>query len=140
MSKIYLLDAWAFLALLQKEEPAASQVRKLLQEGLDRKADLFISIINVGEIYYRIGKEKGRNEAEDTLKNIYRLPLTIRPATDKTVLAAAAIKMDYAISYADAFAATEAKQLGAILVTGDPELFQLQGVIKIKKLNRHHKG
>jgi ribonuclease VapC len=135
MSKIYLFDAWAFLALLQKEEPAASRVRKLLQEGLDQKADLFISIINVGEIYYRIGKEKGRNEAEEILKTIYRLPLTIRPATDKTVLAA--FKMDYAISYADAFAAAEAKQLGAILVTGDPELFQLQGVITIKKLNRH---
>ena len=70
MSKSYLFDAWAFLALLQKEEPAASRVRKLLQEGLDRKVDLFISIINIGEIYYRIGKEKGRNEAEATLKNI----------------------------------------------------------------------
>jgi predicted nucleic acid-binding protein len=44
--------------------------------------------------------------------------------------------MDYAISYTDAFAAAEARQLGVILVTGDPELFQLQGVIRIEKLKR----
>jgi predicted nucleic acid-binding protein len=139
MIPAYLLDAWAFLALLQKEEPAASRVHKLLQEAEFQKSKLFLSIINLGEIYYSLGKVKGRQEADETLNTIYRLPITILPATDKSVLAAAALKMDYAISYADAFAAAEAKQLGVILVTGDPELFQLQGVIKIEKLKRHRR-
>jgi predicted nucleic acid-binding protein len=137
MITAYLLDAWAFLALLQREDPAASRVRSLLQEAELQKVKLYLSIINLGEIYYSIGKAKGRGEAEGTLKTVQRLPITILPATDKTVLAAAALKMDYAISYADAFAAAEAKRRGFTLVTGDPELFQLQGVIKIEKLKRH---
>jgi uncharacterized protein len=137
MTTAYLLDAWAFLALLQREEPAASRVYKLLQEAEVQQSKLFLSIINLGEIYYNLGKAKGRPEADETLKTIYRLPITILPATDELVLAAAALKMDYAISYADAFAAAEAKRRGFTLVTGDPELFQLQNDIKIEQLKRH---
>jgi predicted nucleic acid-binding protein len=128
MIPAYLLDAWAFLALLQKEEPAAARIYKLLQEAEFQKSRLFLSIINLGEIYYSLGKTKGRKEADETLKTIYRLPITILPATEESVLAAAALKIDYAISYADAFAAAEAKKLGVTLVTGDPELFQLQAL------------
>ncbi|MEW6663775.1 MAG: hypothetical protein AB1512_00970 [Thermodesulfobacteriota bacterium] len=51
-------------------------------------------------------------------------------------MAAASLKIGFAISYADAFAAAETKQQDAILVTGDPELFKLQGFIKIEKLKR----
>jgi predicted nucleic acid-binding protein len=138
MIKPFVLDAWAFLALLQKEEPAASRVRKLLNAAGRQEVELYLSIINLGEIYYRIGRAKGRDEADDTLKTISRLSLTILPSTDTTVLAAAALKIEFAISYADAFAATEAKQLDAVLVTGDPELFQLSGYIKIEKLKRRH--
>jgi ribonuclease VapC len=131
-----LLDAWAFLALLQKEEPAASRVHRLLQEAEVQQSELFLSIINLGEIYYSLGKAKGRPEADETLKTIYRLPITILPATDEMVLAAAALKMDYAISYAAAFAAAETKRRGFTLVTGDPELLQLQDDIKIEQLKR----
>jgi predicted nucleic acid-binding protein len=139
MIPAYLLDAWAFLALLQKEEPAASRVHKLLQEAEAQRSKLFLSIINLGEIYYSLGKAQGRPQADETVKTIYRLPINILPASDESVLAAAALKMDYAISYADAFAAAEAKKLGVTLVTGDPELFQLQGIIKIEKLKRHRR-
>jgi predicted nucleic acid-binding protein len=60
----YVLDAWAILALLQKEEPAASRVRQLLEEAEGGSHKLFISIINLGEIIYRIGKAKGEREAQ----------------------------------------------------------------------------
>ena len=136
MSKAFVLDAWAFLALLQKEEPAASRVRRLLQEGMSQKVKLYLSIVNLGEIYYRVGRIKGRSEAEETLKTLSRLSITILPATDTIVMAAAALKMEFPISYADAFAAAEAKQQDAVLVTGDPELFQLRGFIKVEKLKR----
>lgn len=139
MSRLFILDAWAFLALLQKEEPAASRIRKLLQEAMSQRVKLFLSIVNLGEIYYRVGRVKGRREAEETLKTISRLSITILPATDAIVMAAAALKMEFPISYADAFAAAEAKQQDAVLVTGDPELFQLQGFIKIEELKRHRR-
>ena len=132
----FVLDAWAILALLQKEEPAASRVKELLEGAEEGKADLFISIINLGEVFYRIGKVKGEREAEDTLDEIRRLPMNIVPAAEEAVFAAARFKMRYAISYADAFAAATAEDLKAVLVSGDPKLKQLEDRIRIEKLRR----
>jgi predicted nucleic acid-binding protein len=139
MNPDFVLDAWAILALLQKEEPAAARVLQLFQESETRRFKLYISIINLGEVYYRIGRAKGRKEADDTLKNLYQLPMIILPATDPIVLEAAALKMESAISYADAFAATECRRLKATLVTGDPELIRIKGIIQVEKLKRKGK-
>jgi predicted nucleic acid-binding protein len=136
MMKNLVVDAWAILALLQKEEPAASRVRQLLENAPREKIQLFMSIINLGEVYYRVGKVKGEAEAQKTLEQISRLSLTILPATDERVLAAARWKIHHAISYADAFAAAAAAELKAILVTGDPELESLEEEIQIDKLSR----
>lgn len=136
MSTPFVLDAWALLAMLQEEEPAASRVRELLQDAQKQRVKLLLSIINLGEVYYRIGKVRGLDEAEETLADIRRLPLTILSATDEVVLAAARFKSSYAISYADAFAAAVTEQYDAILVTGDPELELLEGHIRLEKLHR----
>ena len=44
--------------------------------------------------------------------------------------------MHHRLSYADAFAAAAAEALDAALVTGDPELLQLQGRIELERLER----
>ncbi len=97
MNTTFVLDAWAILALLQKEEPAASRVLQLLQEANRQVLKLYISIINLGEVYYRIGRVKGKKEADETLKSLYQLPITILPATDQVVLEAASLKMKLGI-------------------------------------------
>ena len=136
MNKRYVLDAWALLALLQSEEPAASRVRELLLEGERQQATVLLSIVNLGEVYYRVGKRSSRAEAVDTLEMIRRLALTIVPAHEELVLAAADLKIAHAISYADAFAAALAASTDAILVSGDPEFDQLQGRVQLEKLHR----
>ena len=136
MKKRCVLDAWAVLALLQKEEPAASHVKRLLEDAENGDVELFISIINLGEVVYRIGRVKGEVEAQVTLDEIRCLTLTVVPATEEAVFAAARFKMRYAISYADAFAVVTAEDLDAVLVTGDPELEQLANRIQIEKLER----
>lgn len=136
MKPSFVLDAWAVLAFLQKEEPAAGRVKQLLIEAERDNARLSISLINLGEVVYRIGKVRGEKEAFETLAQIRRLPLTVIPATEEAVFAAARLKMHHPISYADAFAATTAASLDATLLTGDPELIQLVDRIKIEKLTR----
>ena len=136
MKPRFVLDAWAVLALLQKEEPAASRVKELLQLALKGEAEVSISIINLGEVVYRVGKVKSEAQARQTLDEIQRLPLTIVSATDEAVFSAVDLKMRHAISYADAFAAATAEQQGANLVTGDPELTQLADEIDIEELRR----
>ena len=136
MKPRFVLDVWAVLAFLQKEEPAASRVKELLELALNGEAEVSISIINLGEVVYRVGKVKGEAQARQTLDQIQRLPLTIVSAGDEAVFSAVDLKMRHAISYADAFAAATAEQQDAILVTGDPELTQLAHEIDIEELKR----
>jgi predicted nucleic acid-binding protein len=131
-----VLDAWAILALLQREEPAATRVKTWLDAALNDQAALYLSVINLGEVFYRIGRVKGEHEAWETLQQIRSLPVTILPATETAVFAAAGLKMRHAISYADAFAAAAAQSLNAILLTGDPELVHLSPILRIEALER----
>ena len=98
--------------------------------------ELFICIINLGEVFYSIGRKEGRDQGRETLAEIRLLPLNVVSATDDLVMAAANLKMDYAISYADAFAAALAEQLNATVATGDPEFRQLDGRIRLEELVR----
>ena len=88
MTERFVLDAWAILALLQWEEPAAARVKALLEVALTGQADLAISIISLGEVVYRVGKIKGEPAARETLAELQRLPLESIPASDKLVWAA----------------------------------------------------
>ena len=140
MKRRFVLDAWAVLALLQGEEPAASRVRQLLNDAQGGNSDCFISIINLGEVLYRVGKVKGEAEAWQTLEQLRRLTMTVVPAGEEAVLAAAGFKMHYAISYADALAAATAGERDATLVTGDSELGSLNERIRIEMLERSGRG
>lgn len=131
-----VLDAWAILAFLQGEEPAAFCVRNIMVEATGRRIKLFISLINLGEIYYRIGKRKGEEKARETLEEIRRLPIKIVPVDEESVIRAATFKINHPLSYADAFAAGLAQSMNAILVTGDPELCRLDQVLSLEKLTR----
>lgn len=132
-----ILDAWALLALLQREEPAASKVKSLVQQAQEeRNLDLFVSVINLGEVYYHVGRKEGAIVAQETLEELRNLGFTILSATDRRVFQAAELKHQYAISYADAFAVAAADEQKGILVTGDPELIQLDGVIQVDALTR----
>jgi len=73
MSKQYVLDSWALLALLQGEEPAAARVKQILLEGERQQATLLISTVNLGEVYYRVGRRSSRAAAVDTLNQIRSL-------------------------------------------------------------------
>ena len=56
--------------------------------------------------------------------------------SEEVVFSAARLKMHSPISYADAFAAATAAASDAVLLTGDRELSQLQGRLRIEPLVR----
>lgn len=132
-----VLDAWALLAYLQGEEPAASHVLRRLEQALVGNTRLLISIINLGEVIYRVGKVKGEKEAWETLNQLRRLPVQVLSATDDVVWLAVDLKMRYPISYADAFAAATALHYNAVLLTGDPELLRLGDRLSLEALSRY---
>ncbi len=132
----FVLDTWAALAFLQGEEPAASRVKQLVEAAEEGRIEVLVSIINLGEVYYCVGRVKGEREARETLSDFRRLSVMVVPATEEAVFTAARFKMHHAISYADAFAAAAAEGSGATLVTGDPELEQLEHHVQIERLAR----
>jgi ribonuclease VapC len=131
----YVLDSFALLAYFQAE-PGGANVRDLLEKARDGEALLYLSIINAGETYYLMCREKGRTKAEALIQDLRELPITLLSATDERVWSAARWKAQYAISYADAFALDSAKEFGATLVTGDPEFKALESDIAILWLSQ----
>lgn len=131
-----VVDAWALLALIQKEEPAATRVKSVIDTAQRGQCELSVSLINVGEVYYSIGKSKGISEANSVLEDIEQLPLNIIPADRSAVIRAATLKATHRLSYADAFAMAAALALDATLLTGDPELILLRDHVHIEELTR----
>jgi len=134
---VLVLDAWAVLAFLQREGPAAVVVRRLLRRAARGNVRLRMNVVNLGEVYYRLIQTTGSERAAARLHQLRRLPIDVLPAREALALSAAKMKAAHAISYADAFAIATAKAENARLVTGDPEILALpRSVVSVMGLRR----
>jgi len=131
-----VLDSWAVLAWLQGE-PSAAVISDLLactrgdrqaearaQQATGRRfraPQLLMNIVNLGEVFYIVGRKRGEHEARQTLQELEGTPLEAVSASDELVLEAAQLKLTYAVAHADAFALATAFAFGGTLATGDPE-------------------
>lgn len=112
----FALDSWAVLRLLEGAEPGASRVEQVLDAGRP-----VMSWINLGEVFYVVRRDQDDKEAREVLRDV-RSRLLLDLPSEQRVLAAAGIKADHRMAYADAFAAATAVAHRATLLTGDPEL------------------
>jgi len=110
------LDSWAVLAWLDGEEPAAS----IVQRDFEKERPC-MSWLNLGEVAYQIERRHGTAEAAEVIRRL-RAALLLDDVTPERVLAAAHLKAEHPIAFADCFAAATATAHGATLLTGDPEL------------------
>ena len=129
----YVLDSYAVLALLGNE-PGAGRVEKLMHQAQSDKIELWMSLINLGEVAYIIERRWGVEKLRAMLAYLEATALIFAEANKDQVFAAAHIKATHTVSYADAFAIVLAKQYTAVLVTGDPEYRQLEHQIDIEWL------
>ncbi|BCV22803.1 type II toxin-antitoxin system VapC family toxin [Moorella sp. Hama-1] len=137
------LDSWAILAWLQGEDAGlivknlvawsngeAGKVKEIsswLGETID-PPQLYLNVINLGEIFYILGRRRGEKAAQDIINRIQLSTLEIVPVTTDLVIKAAKIKIKHTIAYADAFAVATAEITESILFTGDPELKDINEV------------
>jgi ribonuclease VapC len=128
-----VLDTFALIAYLS-DEPAAARIEQVLENAGKEKCRLFASIINLGEVLYIIERRGGASKAQDALALIGQLPIEILPADEQTVFAAAHIKANHALSYADAFAVAAAIGENAVLLTGDPEFESVEPLVRVEWL------
>ena len=93
-----------------------------------------LSLINLGEVIYNTGRKLGDDRAREIFDDIMLLPVQLAEVTMARVLAAAQIKIQYPISYADAFAVALAQELNATIVTGNPEFKQVESIVTLSWL------
>lgn len=141
--KSIVFDSWAIIAWLQGETQGdivrnligwIEGDRKVKKKAISfigeevREVDLYLNIINLGEIFYILGRRKGEREAKNTINELMATPIEVISVTDSLVFLAASLKIKYTIAYADAFAVATAKAKNASLITGDTELKDLDEV------------
>lgn len=121
------LDSWAVLRWLEGTEPAASRVDELLHDHA------VMSWINVGEVCYIVQRVAGAEAAHDVVADL-RARLELDLVSPQRILAAAAIKADHAMAYADALALATSVAHDAVLLTGDPEILDAKGDWQVEDL------
>jgi predicted nucleic acid-binding protein len=115
------LDSWAVLAWLDGEEPALSRIDALLS---DRP---ILSWVNLVEVYYRVERDHGRQEADEVLASL-RSALSLDLPGTARMIEVARLKTWASIALADCFAIATAAAHNLALLTGDPEIIDLQGL------------
>jgi ribonuclease VapC len=128
-----ILDSYAVLVFLQGE-PGVERVKKFLVAAQTGEIQVYLPVVNLGEIIYIIERRLGLDEAQSALSAIKQLPLAIFPADEENVLAAAHIKAQFPVSYADAFVIAAALTLDAVILTGDPEFDAVKELVELEKL------
>jgi len=136
-------DSWAILAWLQGEKAGKlvknliawcngeGEILKEIQLLLGDTSEpprLYLNLINLGEIFYILGRRQGEKAAQEVVNYLYLSPLEIVPVTEELVIRAAKLKIKYPLAYADAFAVATAQVKNSALLTGDPELKDIKEV------------
>jgi uncharacterized protein len=94
-----------------------------------------MSWINLGEVYYVIHRAVSPDEADATVA-LLRPMVTIDAPTPDRVMAAARVKAQNTLAYADAFAIATAAAHDAVLLTGHPEITKRKVGCRVEGLSR----
>ena len=130
MKKDKVLDSFALLAYFGGEE-AGLKVRDILKEAAEQDRELYLCVVNWGEVLYVIERRAGKDKRDEIAHLMNQMHLRIVDADQELTRQAAAYKAKGGIAYADCFAAALAKLKKAELVTGDKEFKQVENEVKI---------
>lgn len=131
---VFVLDSYAVLAYLGGES-GQKRVQEVLQQTIDGHSKAVLTLINLGEVAYIVERSQGLVRAQEALGLIEQLPVEILPADKDLVLAAAHIKANYPLAYADAFTVAAGLRTGGIILTGDPEFEMVTDLVQVEMLS-----
>lgn len=115
MIQSVVLDAWAVVAWLRDERPAAEELEVQLH------GRPLMNWVNVCEVAYRMRRERGAVAAHELVEGIVARCMVVEADRHHSLMAAS-VKADFRLSLADAYAAATALVAEVPLATGDPEL------------------
>ena len=124
MSKIYVLDACAMVALL-KNESGADAVADAYKQAENGEAKIIINRINLLEVFYGFYHDDGDEYADKILNGVEESIVEIAEFTREIFLIARHLKATYRISLADSIALAQAIALNGELLTADHHEFDM---------------
>jgi predicted nucleic acid-binding protein len=114
-----VLDACALIALFKKEQ-GADKVKELLDNALNGQDLIYMSTVNLIEVYYGFYREMKREQAALILEQIYKMPIHFIDAIDKPVIdEASRLKALYYIPLGDAIGLATAVTINGTFVSSD---------------------
>lgn len=124
MTGNYVLDASALIDFVESG-PGMRKVDQLLQAAVLEQADIFVSVMNLGEVFYWLWITRGEGRARQTLNGFSHLPMQIVPVDLPQAIKAGELKALHKLPYVDCIAAALTLQHRATLVTGDRDFEKL---------------
>src|SRR5271170_1325355 len=112
-----VLDATALMAYLGKE-PGYAMVKEKFIKATETNENLLMSIVNWGEVYYKLIQDHGIEKTEGFQKTIETFPIDFVQPDFIITKQAGFYKAIKKLPYADCFAAAMAKLNKAELLTG----------------------
>jgi PIN domain nuclease of toxin-antitoxin system len=110
-------------------ESAGDEVQELIHSATRSSQDLWMTTVNLGEVWYSVAREKSP-AADEAVRLVALAGVRLAPADWALPYQAARYKSRYGLSYADAFAAALAHAQSVELLTGDPEFRALENAAR----------
>jgi predicted nucleic acid-binding protein len=133
LESVLVLDTWPVMAFLASQD-AAPAVKDLLTRAHASGCQLWMTTVNLGEVWYSVARRKSEEAADRELAKLHELGIRVADVDWALTRRAARLKTKYRLAYADCFAAALAQQLRCKVVTGDPEFRQLEKEVKVQWL------
>jgi predicted nucleic acid-binding protein len=116
------------------DEPGRERVERILGLAKQGKCQVFVCMMNLGEMLYIIEWQRGISKAQSVLALLESVPLKLLDVTRDLILDAAHVKARHPLSYADSFVVATAQREKAIVVTGDPEFAAVTTLVRVEWL------
>jgi len=120
-----LIDSWAWIEYWRGGAHAREAAAYV-----DGNEEALASPVNLAEVYYWFLREYNRETADGRRQTLERR-CRIVPLDADLAVAAARLRKEERLSLADSIILATARESGAVLVTGDPDLRGKQGVVFI---------
>ncbi len=129
----FALDSWSLVSFF-RHEPAAPRVREFLEAARRGEHELYITVVNLGEVSYTIESRQGLEVAKDALLLVDSYAVRTFDIDRLFALEAAKLKATRGLGYADCFAAALAQRLEATVLTGDRDFQRVEDLVPIEWL------
>jgi ribonuclease VapC len=129
--KTTVLDSYAVISYLQQQE-GYEEVAAVFEECVTKDREVFMCIVNWGEVIYQALRRGGETRAKLAEDSIRALPIQLVEVNKELTLQAAHLKAFNKMSFADCYAAALAMKRKCELLTGDKEFKQVENKIKIR--------